>query len=46
MVKRMQAVVFAAVTIMIFSPMQEKSGKAALGQGVGTGICSDRGRGH
>ena len=42
----LQAVVFAAVTIMIFSPMQEKSGKAALGQGVGTGICSDRGRGH
>ena len=36
----LQAVVFAAVTIMIFSPMQEKSGKAALGQGIGTGIAA------
>jgi uncharacterized membrane protein YccC len=33
-------VVFAAVTIMVFSPMQEKSGKAALGQGIGTGIAA------
>jgi uncharacterized membrane protein YccC len=36
----LQAVVFAAVTIMIFSPMQEKSGDAALGQGVGTCIAA------
>jgi uncharacterized membrane protein YccC len=36
----LQAVVFAAVTIMIFSPMQEKSGKAALGQGIGTVIAA------
>ena len=36
----LQAVVFAAVTIMIFSPLQEKSGKAALGQGIGTGIAA------
>ena len=36
----LQAVVFAAVTIMIFSPMQESSGKAALGQGIGTGIAA------
>lgn len=36
----LQAVVFAAVTIMIFSPMQEKSGKAALGQGIGTAIAA------
>jgi uncharacterized membrane protein YccC len=34
------AVVFAAVTIMIFSPMQERSGRAALGQAVGTGIAA------
>lgn len=36
----LQAVVFAAVTIMIFSPMQEKSGEAALGQAIGTGIAA------
>jgi uncharacterized membrane protein YccC len=36
----LQAVVFASVTIMIFSPMQEKSARAALGQGVGTGIAA------
>jgi uncharacterized membrane protein YccC len=36
----LQAVVFAAVTILILSPMQEKSGKAALGQGIGTGIAA------
>jgi uncharacterized membrane protein YccC len=34
------AVIFAAVTIMIFSPLQEKSGKAALGQGMGTMIAA------
>jgi uncharacterized membrane protein YccC len=32
----LQAVIFSAVTIMVFSPMQEKSGGAALGQGTGT----------
>ena len=32
--------IFAAVTIMIFSPLQEKSGKAALGQGIGTVIAA------
>lgn len=36
----LQAVVFAAVTIMIFSPLQEQSGKAALGQGIGTAITA------
>jgi uncharacterized membrane protein YccC len=36
----LQAVVFAAVTIMIFSPMQERSGRAALGQAIGTGIAA------
>jgi uncharacterized membrane protein YccC len=36
----LQAVVFASVTIMIFSPMQEKSGEAALGQGIGTCIAA------
>jgi uncharacterized membrane protein YccC len=36
----LQAVVFASVTIMVFSPMQEKSGKAAFGQGIGTGIAA------
>jgi uncharacterized membrane protein YccC len=36
----LQAVVFAAVTIMIFSPMQEKSGGAALGQAIGTAIAA------
>jgi uncharacterized membrane protein YccC len=35
----LQAVVFAAVTIMIFSPMQEPSGRAAFGQWIGTGIA-------
>ena len=34
----LQAVVFAAVTIMLFSPIQEKSGKAALGQGSAPGL--------
>ncbi len=32
----LQAVTFAAITIMVFSPMQEKSGRGALGQGIGT----------
>jgi uncharacterized membrane protein YccC len=36
----LQAVVFASVTIMIFSPLQEQSGKAALGQGIGTAIAA------
>jgi uncharacterized membrane protein YccC len=36
----LQAVVFAAVTILILSPMQEKSGKAALGLGIGTLIAA------
>lgn len=35
----LQAVTFAAVTIMVFSPMQEQSGKAALGQAIGTLIA-------
>jgi uncharacterized membrane protein YccC len=36
----LQAVIFTAVTIMIFSPLQEKSGKAAMGQGIGTMIAA------
>ena len=40
MVNGPQAVIFAAVTIMIFSRLQEKSGKAALGQGIGTVIAA------
>jgi uncharacterized membrane protein YccC len=36
----LQAVVFAAVTIMLFSPMQERSGKAAFGLGIGTAIAA------
>jgi len=36
----LQAAVFASVTIMIFAPLQEKSGMAALGQGVGTVIAA------
>jgi uncharacterized membrane protein YccC len=35
-----QAVMFAAVTIMVFSPMFDRSLKAALGQGVGTLISA------
>jgi uncharacterized membrane protein YccC len=36
----LQAAVFASVTIMIFSPLQERSGGAALGQGIGTAIAA------
>ncbi len=35
-----QAVIFTAVTIMVFSPMQDRSIRAALGQGVGTLISA------
>ncbi|MEP9398947.1 FUSC family protein [Mesorhizobium sp. KR2-14] len=31
-----QAITFAAITIMVFSPMQERSRRAAMGQGIGT----------
>jgi uncharacterized membrane protein YccC len=36
----LQAILFAAVTIMIVSPMQETSGKAAAGLGIGTLIAA------
>lgn len=36
----LQAITFAAITIMVFSPMQEQSGRAALGQGIGTLIAA------
>jgi len=35
-----QALIFTAVTIMVFSPMQDRSIRAALGQGIGTLIAA------
>ena len=35
-----QAVIFTAVTILVFSPMADRSVKAAVGQGVGTLISA------
>jgi uncharacterized membrane protein YccC len=35
-----QALIFTAVTIMVFSPMQDRSIRAALGQGAGTLIAA------
>lgn len=35
-----QAVMFAAVTIIVFSPMEDRSTRGALGQGVGTIIAA------
>ena len=35
-----QAVMFTAITIIVFSPMQDRSIQAALGQGVGTIIAA------
>jgi uncharacterized membrane protein YccC len=36
----LQAITFAAITIMVFSPMQEQSSRAALGQGIGMVIAA------
>lgn len=36
----LQAITFAAITIMVFSPMQEQSSRAALGQWIGMLIAA------
>lgn len=36
----LQAITFAAITIMVFSPMQEQSSRAAFGQGIGMLIAA------